>query len=158
MDGTRFDSVARSLASGVSRRSVLKGAVAALAAAVTARTLPAVAAVTCTPPGNTQTSACNTDVECCANSVCVYGRCRCASGYKGCGSTCIPTNQVCTVCNGGGPIKSCTGGCTDTRIDERNCGACGNSCGLKQTCSSGHCCGIGTVWCNGACRPLAQCA
>lgn len=155
MDGTKFDAVARSFPIGVLRRPLLKGAIVELAATVAAPTIPAAAA--CITPGTTMASACNFDVGCCANAICQYGRGTCASGYKRCGSPCIPRIQTCLVCGGGGPIKSCNGACVDTSSDERNCGACGNVCGLKQACSSGHCCGIGTIWWNGSCRPLNQC-
>lgn len=154
MDAPRFDAVARSLASARSRRSFLRGLLGGGIAVVAAsQATPAAAA--CIPPG--PRNFCNFDVECCANAICSGGACSCRSGYKTCGTACIPTTQTCLVCGAGGPIKPCANGCTDTRTDRNNCGYCGNACGTKETCSNGRCCPFGTISCGGVCKPLSQC-
>jgi hypothetical protein len=151
MDGTRFDSAARAIATGTSRRAVLRGLIAGIAGVLTAKALPASAAAI--PLGD----YCNFDVECVSHGICQGGICRCASGFKPCGTQCIPSTQTCLVCGAGGPIKPCSGGCTDTRSDRNNCGYCGNTCGIKQICSNSHCCPQGKIWCDGVCKPLNQC-
>ena len=154
MDGTRFDDAARQLANGMSLRTVLRGLVAGVAGIFAAKAISA--AAVCTPPG--PMNYCNFDVECCANAICNGGVCRCASGYKQCGSQCIPTSQTCLIRGAAGPIKRCNGTCTDTRSDRKNCGSCGNVCGLKQSCSNGHCCAPGKIWCDGVCKPMIECS
>jgi hypothetical protein len=154
MDGTRFDAMTRGIAKAGNRRSFLRGLVGGAAALAASRTLAA--AATCTPPG--PRNFCNFDSECCLNAVCSGGACACGSGFKQCGTSCIASTQTCLICNAGGPIKSCNGTCTDTRTDRANCGFCGHACGLKQSCSNGHCCAPGTIWCDGVCKPLSQCA
>ena len=153
MDGSRFDTAAKALANGTSRRSVLKGIVFGAAAIATGR-ITSVEAAICTAPG--PRAFCNADSECCGDAVCLGGGCTCSGDFKQCGSRCIPKTQICLIC-GSGPIRNCSGVCIDTRINNANCGACGRSCGTKQSCSNGHCCAQGTIWCDGVCKPLNQC-
>lgn len=155
MDGTRFDAVARGLAKARTRRTFLRGLLGGGAAVAASRAISAAATAACTPPG--PRNFCNFDGECCSGAICSGGACTCGSGFKQCGATCIPTTQTCLVCGGGGPIKSCNGTCVDTSRDTHNCGYCGNACGLKQSCQSGHCCPPATTWCDGSCKPLSQC-
>jgi hypothetical protein len=75
--------------------------------------------------GNTcsQVQCCNAN-ECIAvlsGSVCANGNCVCPAGQQNCGS-----------------------GCTDTSLDQRNCGGCGQSCfdirdNVTQECNFGQC-------------------
>src|SRR4051812_40546499 len=90
MDGTSFDKMAKSLATGRSRRSVLKGLFAGLAATATTRVLSAQA---CTPPGFP--NYCNADIECCDNGLCINGICQCPTGTKKCGDRCISQSSTC---------------------------------------------------------------
>jgi hypothetical protein len=154
MDGMRFDNVSRALASGTSRRRVIKGLFAGVVAALGAKALPA-AAETCTPPG--PRAFCNFDVECCDESVCRGGVCTCPSGMKECKGGCIPRGNTCgpTYCPAG--FKSCAGICKDVSRDVNNCGYCGHVCGIGKTCSNGQCCPKGKVFCNGTCKMASQC-
>jgi hypothetical protein len=156
MDGMRFDDVSRALARGTSRRAVLKGLFAGVAAAAGLRALPDSAdAATCTPPG--PRNFCNFDVECCSGSLCRNGACSCPAGKKICGSGCIDESQTCgpSYCPAG--FKVCGGICKDTSRDPQNCGSCGIVCGPTKTCSNGRCCPKGTVFCNGTCKPSTEC-
>ncbi len=46
----------------------------------------------------------------------------------------------------------CNGNCTDTNVDELNCGACGNVCPLGKACINGSCsCFADLTLCNGTC-------
>jgi hypothetical protein len=58
-----------------------------------------------------------------------------------------PTSMTCP--NG---TSLCNGTCTDTSVDELNCGACGNVCPLGKACINGNCsCLAGQTLCNGTC-------
>lgn len=49
---------------------------------------------------------------------------------------------------------SCGDLCVETKLDNLNCGACGNICGVGRVCSNGTCdvsCRAGQVACSGAC-------
>ncbi len=57
------------------------------------------------------------------------------------------SNQACPA-----GTSLCNGTCTDTNIDELNCGACGNICPLGKACLNGNCsCLAGQTLCNGTC-------
>src|SRR5262249_49070153 len=65
-------------------------------------------------------------------------------------------NGACALsCSGG--LTACGGVCVDTKADDRNCGACGNSCGpvdgFSSRCCGGTCCAIqghpGVACCGG---------
>lgn len=139
MDGEQFDRVTRRLATGASRRDLLKAAVAAAAVALGLRSNEAVAAPRCDGDG---------DCLSLSGSVCVKRRCACPDGQRacngacvdvkgsdaancgGCGRSCGPEG-VCVdgrcVCDGPGVVK-CKGQCIDTSSANTNCGACGNVC------------------------------
>ncbi|CAG8644056.1 16339_t:CDS:2, partial [Dentiscutata heterogama] len=36
--------------------------------------------------------------------------------------------------------KNCSGTCTDTQTDNKNCGFCGHPCDSKENCVDGKCC------------------
>jgi hypothetical protein len=50
----------------------------------------------------------------------------------------------------------CAGECTNTKIDELNCGLCGNVCPLGKACINGTCsCLPGQPVCNGTCVDIS---
>jgi hypothetical protein len=144
MNETRFDQLTRTFARFRTRRSFLKGCVT-LAIAAGAREARSTAA--CTPPG--PLNYCNVDSECCGHAQCALGICQCESGYKQCGSLCVPISQNCSSCPAG--WQRCASGCINVQNDRFNCGSCGRQCSANQICSAGHCCPKGTNWCNGQC-------
>ncbi len=49
-------------------------------------------------------------------------------------------------------LESCDGVCTYTRVDPRNCGACGRACPPSALCEDGQCaCPVGQTACGDAC-------
>jgi hypothetical protein len=167
MDGTRFDALAKGLASARSRRGVVKGLGAALlGAAGLARFGGAEAKPACRGAGH----PCEGNQTCCGDLVCVASgpgaakRCTascsdeqvmfkgacctpattcpdgaCGSISDGCGGT--------LNCSCGGGNTCCGNNCIDTASDPSNCGGCGSDhvCpGLgtpytNVTCSGGEC-------------------
>lgn len=69
--------------------------------------------------------------------------------------------DACSVCSAG----CCGGTCVDLKTDLKNCGACGKSCAVDQTCESGSCrcdpkkpvtsCAAGNRCCGG---PITGCS
>jgi hypothetical protein len=55
--------------------------------------------------------------------------------------------------SGCGTLTDCGGGaCKDTKIDNTNCGSCGNACTGAKTCQAGTCaCPAGRIACGGTC-------
>jgi hypothetical protein len=148
MDGSRFDSVAKSWANGTSRRTILRGLAAAVVGLVAAPAARSDAAVTCYAAG----AACNFDVECCVGT-CTLGVCRCPAGKVNCNGLC---RDNCDGCPTG--FRKCNGICRDLKSDSNNCGFCGNTCRKGSHCSNGKCCGQGEVNCGGICVPEIECA
>ena len=105
MDSTKFDRLARALASAPSRRSVLAGLAGAALGAGALAAEPAAAA--CRKVGDD----CNRNGQCCDDARCRNGRCRCKSGFR-----------------------ACDGRCKDLDTDNDNCGRCGRKCGNNETC------------------------
>lgn len=155
MDGSRFDDLARSLASPIPRRRILAGIAATLLGAIGT---PVVEAATRRGPGNT----CREDGNCVTGSRCradARGRrtCVCDSGRKECGDSCIP---VASCCQDG-----------DCRARDTACskGVCANGkCSDRPVkngtrCATGACCdGSCVACCNGvgnciACQTAATC-
>ena len=60
----------------------------------------------------------------------------------GCGNACA-AGQVCgragceSACESG--LTSCSGSCTDLKVDRLSCGACGHVCANNETCAAGAC-------------------
>jgi hypothetical protein len=87
-------------------------------------------------------------VECTNGELCGGGTCGCPVG---------PGNVM--KCPNG---QSCCGanGCKNLMTDTKNCGQCGNACGVGATCAGGQClcggrtCGVGEVCCNGTCSTM----
>jgi hypothetical protein len=55
---------------------------------------------------------------------------RCVEGAFARNGVCVCQTDIPTVCSAG---------CTDTKLDDDNCGACGHKCGPTQTCNDGMC-------------------
>ncbi|MEA2528244.1 MAG: hypothetical protein QOF01_3282 [Thermomicrobiales bacterium] len=147
MDGTQFDSIARTWATGMSRRRALRGLAAAVVGLVVAPVARSEAAV-CYASGE----SCNADSECCQGT-CTLGYCRCPAGKVNCNGLC---RDNCDGCPTG--FRKCNGICRDLKTDSTNCGICGNTCRKGSHCSNGKCCGQGQVNCGGACVPQIQCS
>ena len=116
MDSSKFDRLARVLASAPSRRSVLRGlAATALGGAIVGKGDAAEARVG---------QSCNRNRNCGENEVCGgNGECR---------------------CNDKAGIRQCRDGdgrdiCVDVRSDNDNCGECNNRCPNRKECRRGRC-------------------
>ena len=136
MDPQRFDALARSVASGTSRRSVLTGLVAAVVGWQRI-TVSAVAAPSCRSAGSscklgatgTQAGTCcarnadGTDAHLLCTKIANTGahRCECdtAAGYLRCGGTCVAIN-----CPGGGLLNTSTCTCECPSGTELCAGVC----------------------------------
>lgn len=153
MDGTRFDDLARELASGVTRRRFLRSLAGGAVAMMAGARVVADTSATCTPPG--PRNFCNADSDCCAGAICRFGACRCGAGFKQCGSRCVSISTQCGVCPTG--YQHCDGQCRNVQSDRYNCGSCHHACPANQTCSGGHCCPKGTIFCEGSCKMASQC-
>jgi hypothetical protein len=72
-----------------------------------------------------------------------------ACATVGC-DTILPNGKPAVACTRG--ERCCAGVCVDTDGDPQNCGACGNDCGLCQTCEDGECVPVPnlTVACDGS--------
>jgi hypothetical protein len=67
-----------------------------------------------------------------------------------CDTRMVPCNGCASPCKGG---KMCSGVCTLTSGDPRNCGSCGHACLSGETCQNGACVCSGTI-CNSVCTNL----
>lgn len=119
-------------------------------------------------------------VACSMGATCVQGTCQCGMGQTKCANACVDmktdiTNcgKCGTICGNdagaipGGGMWGCTGGacgiicpmgktecggeCVDTKTDTNNCGMCGTTCAMTETCLQGLCCKMGETLCNNAC-------
>lgn len=167
MDGQQFDDLARGLAATRSRRSVLKGVLAALVGSVAgsarapARTLAAPGI--CDQRGY---QACQRDArerfrlctENCNGAFC-RGADRDPDMCVGCQTNCLLIRHrdegQCQAAGGCSAGQACCGdACVDLSTDPGNCGACGDACGEHKVCSDGSCeCAAGYLNCgDGVCR------
>jgi hypothetical protein len=141
MDDLRFDRLTRVVATSSSRRRLLAGLIATVAAggvsgAEAARSRP------CQRLG----------VQCTRSGQCCTGVCRTQS---------LPGRWRRQVCDCQDGLTNCRGKCVDLGSDVANCGACGDACGDRgDTCVDGDCacgegpaCGDGLVCLEGACAP-----
>lgn len=133
MDGARFDRVAKTVASSVSRRSLLKTlAGAATAALIGTANATGARAATKRAPGE----LCRKDGEC-------------ASGFCGARDATGRQRCLCQSANDCGPGKACTSG-TCTIVCPAGSKPCGNDCiSLTSCCTAGDC--NGTTCQNGLC-------
>lgn len=130
-----LETIARSLASGMSRREALRAGGAAIAGAIALSPQDAWAAVT---------------------GACPRGRVRCRT-------TCCPVGEVClgtgtkAHCACPNHKTRCNGQCVQLATNAKNCGRCGHACAAGQTCSGGRChCPTGETVCAGACVNLTR--
>ena len=99
-----------------------------------------------------------------------HGKCSGGEQCQGDQEVCVNAEPGTEICDGRRSDEDCDGRSDegfDLQTDERNCGACGNSCGSAQTCcgggcvdtqsSNGHCgscgsaCADGLTCCSGSC-------
>lgn len=169
MDAERFDRLTRRLATRMPRRSLLRGAVVAGAAALLGRAEPGLARAQgdC---GALMGIACQGDGECqgfgavpqCPQMACCGGVCTDlafdAVNCGACGLTCPPGSfcddgQCMSACEP--PLVDCNGLCVDVASDPGNCGDCFAVCDAGAVCASGVCaCEGGLTNCFGFCVDL----
>jgi hypothetical protein len=119
--------------------------------------------------------------KCSTGASCVQGTCQCKSSSTMCGAECVDTKTDvanCGACGtrcGGGDAgvpmgggtwgcvngscavvcpmgkTECSGACVDTKTDNGNCGTCGKTCAVSETCTDGLCCTTGQKVCGGKC-------
>ena len=165
MDSTRFDAFTRSMVKGVSRRRVLKGIIGSLVGIAFTNQQRENADAICSllfisrlPCGD---DAICSSGEFCSRATDGSGSVCCPTGTHFCNSfcDCVPNSQACvtSICTAPG-TRYCNGGCKDVSRDNKNCGVCGNSCGVGKTCSNGRCCPKGKISCNGRCVLPIQCS
>ncbi len=155
MDGDRFDTFSRVLASGINRRGVLRVVAGGLAGAALSL-LGGVdeAGASCRRNGR----SCRKHAHCCSDFCTSHRRRRsvcatCESGIT-CGDICCPPGAVngCTTFNGpNGLVAVCL--CPEGTLYDRAanscvpCGGADKACRINDHCCSDNCCG-------GACCPL----
>lgn len=92
--------------------------------------------------------------DCDPSSVCFDSACV----DKTCVGVICPTGTSCSqglcVCAGG--RMTCNGACVDPKLDDANCGACGNACGANESCANGACLPDDCVG-GASCDPLSVC-
>jgi hypothetical protein len=145
--GSAIDTVARGLASGLSRREALKAGGAVVVGAVVMTPGDAWAAVTITCPKGT--------VRCGTRCVNLQTNAR---NCGRCGHVC-PVGGHCTAGHCACPVGDavCSAACVALAHDPKNCGFCGHVCRTNQVCSGGHCltaCPSGETNCSNACVNL----
>lgn len=161
MDGESFDLLTRRLASGATRRALLRWAFGVTAggllgtrmgetnAAVSCPNAPCTGPLArpCSGPCVCVTWA-NGNSRCLAPSATTCG----AAGQKYCNGGCIPKNQCCTAADcvdDGNPCTgvTCSGGaCSYPALTD------GTICGASQVCCSGGCCPVGQTCVQGVCE------
>lgn len=118
MDDRTFDGLTKALASGTSRRRLVKGVLAgAVGGAVSLAGTFGVreAAAVCKAYGQT----CVAGAECCTGFCAATKRCRCPAGTGFCNGACQPASAF--------------------QSDPNNCGGCNNRCASTGTCTNGIC-------------------
>ena len=162
MDGHQFDDLTRTLASGTSRRRVLKGIGGAAAAG--AFTLLGMKRSDAAPRCRELGKPCQSDAQCC-DRACTNFKCACPVGSTACNNVCLVDTTFLTDegnCGGCGIACSagetcCNGVCQATETDETNCGTCGRVCIPGAVCAGGECfCPTGTAECHGSCVALTS--
>ncbi len=143
MDGRRFDGLTRSLASGVSRRSLIKGLFAGGAAvAVTSRAIAA-----------QDVCDCGTGYICCNGGCILEGETCCGEGY--CPETDVCCGDLNCCPSGGGYECNGTECCQSCDYFEGECGEIRAYCGNTPTTITCGC-GAGLTCCNGSCEACCE--
>jgi hypothetical protein len=138
VDGSSFDRIAKTLAAGRSRRSVVKALAGGVAGGVVALLGGAAGgAGRCKTVGQ----VCKTTADCCPGAL--------GNGNVWCGPS--GKQKACQACPAG--TVACNGGCVDVGgSDNANCGACGAVCTGGTSCTTGACaCPTGQSLCGGQC-------
>jgi hypothetical protein len=157
----RLDTLARSLARGLTRRRLIGG--------LGGGTLTATGLVVLTKPAlvcQRTGTACRDNQPCCRGSTCRDGTCQCLAGWEECGESgrCVDPNADADHCGRCGRACAadetcCAGQCTNAHRDRANCGICGSACAANELCVLGSClaCPLGTAPCRNVCRPPGRC-
>lgn len=148
MEPNRFDTLARRVATRVSRRHLSRGLIAGL----TTPFLPAMAGdvgAACKRVGQ----QCSKNKDCCDHAECPGNKCRCRRGFDECAGKCFRLDsdeKHCGSCNNrcADGERCCDGVCVDLGTDPNNCGACGTVCAEGETCFAGDC-----IVLSGGCTP-----
>jgi hypothetical protein len=163
VEETRFDGLARTLATRIGRRRALHGLGGGAVAGVFLRLGVEEAAAACVKLGQ-QGCKGRQHKKCCPGGICKGGtktkpgQCVCKGGRARCGTACVDTatnprhcGDCGTTCGEGqaceqgtcvcpGSRTECGTACVDTDSDPRHCGGCGQSCrGTTATCEQGTC-------------------
>jgi hypothetical protein len=168
MDGTRFDAMTKALATGRSRRGVLKVlAGAAVALGATAVGAPSLRAQTCVGDGED----CTVDDDCCGRQTCGEdGTCGgptagCVAAGEDCANESCCQGFYCNdagVCSAAAECASEGGGCD---ADEACCGdmicnedrRCEAATTVAECAVDGDCAGAGEICCGGVCAAIECC-
>lgn len=148
MDSSRFDQLARALATDASRRSVLGTLLATAGALLRPRT----GRTACVQPGED----CRQGDACCAGHTCFEGVCDCPSGFLDARGRCAPPPPSDTTCLAeGSPCASNADCCIDDGLTcqegvclpaitvQVGCSGVGGPCGLSDVC-----CGAPATMCS----------
>ncbi len=132
----------------------------------------------CAPGDTCAGGMCQTMIACGDGGVCTGTQTCCPSGCTdttgdplncgGCDMPCPPddtcVSSTCVApltCNGGpactAPDQCCSSGCVDTTGDPNNCGHCGTTCPLGDTCVSSVCTAVTFCGVSPACAPGLTC-
>jgi hypothetical protein len=150
MDGSRFDEIARGMAKGSTRRSMLKalggGALAALGLARTGG--GADADTTCKPAAPKAQSKCTKDGQCCTGLVCQTGNCQSGCRING-------TFYASGAPHPANPCQACQPSVSTTQWSNTSDGT---TCGTDEVCTGGTCgCAAGFINCGQGCVPGECC-
>ena len=161
----RFDTLAKSLAGGLSRREALRcfgGFVGGSLLAFVGIDSKASAKHHKPPPPPPPPSPC--DVQCqrlqkiSRNKEFDVTACKDTCDTCGQGpQTCMTSIEKFFCCSG--PTSLCCDGirCVDTSSDNNNCGSCGNRCSAQHLCRSGHCVAHDSCPLTGRCPNVPSC-
>ncbi len=138
MDGDRIDGLARLLASGLPRRTLVAGLLAGMVAPAALRPPPVAAA--CKQVGK----SCDKNKDCCDHAECPASKCQCKDGFKNCDGKCFNLDKDekhrdrcdnrCKASE-----QCCDGDCANLDTDPNHCGACGAACLTAEECIDGVC-------------------
>jgi hypothetical protein len=156
MDEHRFDQLARSLTTRLSRRSVTGFGVAGGLGLIFGQGQDGEAKARCLGPSQKCSAKTIKKARCCGGSSCKGTRCRCPKGQKPCRKRCCPKGKQCV---GGQCRNPCLPGqvrcgttCRNLTTDPQACGSCGTVCPADAECLGGECiCPPGRQNCSGEC-------